>query len=134
MNPIDKFYTASVTGDEATWQEAMSESYVGHVNANSIPNREVGLGFVRRLVGAFSDLTYQREDTLVDGNRTVVRWTATGKHTGPLANIEPTNRNVTMRGITIFRIEQNKIEELWSVWDQHDLTQQLTAQISTARE
>jgi predicted ester cyclase len=39
----------------------------------------------------------------------------------------PTNNKVDVNGITIFRIESNKIAELWNVWDQYTLVEQLKA-------
>ena len=32
MNPVNKFYEVYNTGDMSLWNEAMAESYVGHVN------------------------------------------------------------------------------------------------------
>jgi predicted ester cyclase len=40
----------------------------------------------------------------------------------------PTNKDVTMIGITIFRIENGQIAELWDVWDQAGLMGQLNAE------
>ena len=39
----------------------------------------------------------------------------------------PTNKRVKMIGITIFRIEDGQIAELWDVWDQAGMMAQLNA-------
>ncbi|MCB0175245.1 MAG: ester cyclase, partial [Anaerolineae bacterium] len=60
-----------------------------------------------------------------EGDKIVTRWTATATHTGDLFGMPPTNKDVTMMGITIFRVADGQIQELWDVWDQAGLMEQL---------
>ena len=128
MNPVNKFYEVYNTGDMGLWNEAMSESYVGHVNGQDVPNREVGAGFVQALLVAFPNIQYTVEDTVTQGNKVTCRWSATATHTGDLFGMPPTNKDVNMLGMTIFRIEDGQVAELWDVWDQHGMMEQLTAE------
>jgi steroid delta-isomerase-like uncharacterized protein len=126
MSAVDKFYKVYNDHDTALWNEAMSPTYVGHVNSDTIPSRDVGVGFIKGLLEAFPDIHYTVEDRLTSGNKVVCRWSATATHTGNLFGMPPTNKHVNMLGITIFRIEDGQIAELWDLWDQAGLTAQLT--------
>ncbi len=126
MAAVDKFYKVYNDHDTSLWNDAMAPTYVGHVNSDTIPNRDVGVGFIKGLLEAFPDIHYTVEDKVVEGAKVVARWSATATHTGNLFGMPPTNRHVTMMGITIFRIENGQIAELWDMWDQAGLTAQLT--------
>ena len=58
-------------------------------------------------------------------DRVVVRWTLTGTHKGPFQGILPTNKSFKISGITIYRISDNKITEIWQSWDTLGLLEQL---------
>jgi len=60
------------------------------------------------------------------GDRVICRWTCTGTQTGNFYGMPATGKKVDCKGITIFRISNGKIAELWNVWDQYTLVQQLT--------
>ena len=57
----------------------------------------------------------------------VVFFSGTGTQTGNFYGMPPTNKDVNVNGITIFRIADGKIAELWNVWDQFTLVEQLKA-------
>ena len=69
MDPINKFYQVYNENKLDLWNEAMSETYVGHVNADTIPNRDIGKGFVGLLLTAFPDLHYTVEDQRQPGRQ-----------------------------------------------------------------
>jgi steroid delta-isomerase-like uncharacterized protein len=54
------------------------------------------------LLGAFPDAAYTIEDTLVDGDRVVVRWTGTGTHAGDYAGIPASGEARRWSGIHFF--------------------------------
>ena len=125
MDAVNRFYQVYNEHNPALWEEAMAEDYVGNVNGQTIPNREVGKGFVNGLLQAFPDISYSLDDTIIAGDRVITRWKATGRHTGELFGMPPTNKNVTMLGITIFEVKDGKVAKLWDVWDQAGLMAQL---------
>lgn len=125
MDAVNKFYQVYNDHDASLWEQAMGPTYVGHVNGQTIPNREVGKGFVVALLNAFPDIHYSIEDSLELGDRAAVRWSATATHTGDLFGMLPTQKKVNMLGMTIFRVSSGQVVELWDVWDQAGLMQQL---------
>ncbi len=126
MDPIETFYTVYNENKLNLWDEAMAEDYVGHVNSDTIPDRETGKGFVGLLLQAFPDLYYTVEDRVIEGDKVVSRWSATATHTGDFFGLPATNKPVKMIGMTIFAVKDGKIAELWDVWDQAGLMKQLT--------
>ncbi|HLM80346.1 MAG TPA: ester cyclase [Terriglobales bacterium] len=127
MDAVNKFYQAYNDHNTSLWEQALAPSYVGHVNGQTIPSREVGKGFVAALLSAFPDIHYSVEDALQVGDRAAVRWSATATHTGNLFGLAPTQKKVSMIGMTIFRVENGQIAELWDVWDEAGLMKQLGA-------
>ncbi len=126
IDAVNKFYQTYNDHNPDLWNEAMAEDYVGDVNGRRIPNRDFGRGFVNVILTAFPDIRYIMDDCMLVGdNRVVVRWRATGTHTGELMGMPPTNKNVSMIGITIFETRDGKVTKLWDVWDQAGLMNQL---------
>jgi steroid delta-isomerase-like uncharacterized protein len=67
------------------------------------------------------------EDEIAEEDRVVHRWVLRGKHTGELFGVPPTGREVSMRGMTIVRMENGKVVERWANMDQLGLLRQLGA-------
>jgi hypothetical protein len=55
------------------------------------------------------------------------RWTGRGTHEGELMSISPTGKRVTVSGLTISRLEGDKIVEEFQNWDTFGMMQQLEA-------
>lgn len=64
-------------------------------------------------LAAFPDLRVDVEDGVVQGDHVVVRWTATGTHTGDGLGFPPTGRAASFRGITWIRIGDGRFQEGW---------------------
>jgi predicted ester cyclase len=62
---------------------------------------------------AFPDLYYTVEDQVAEGDKEVTRYAAGGTHQGELMGIAPTGERVELTGISIMRINGDKIEEIW---------------------
>ena len=69
MDPINKFYQVYNENNLDLWNDAMAETYVGHVNTDTIPHRDIGKGFVGLLLTAFPDLHYTVEDLVTKARR-----------------------------------------------------------------
>jgi predicted ester cyclase len=62
---------------------------------------------------------------IAEGDKVVSRGSWTGPHTGPLGNIPPTGKKVTVSGIDIIRVANGKIVEHWEATDSLGLLTQL---------
>jgi predicted ester cyclase len=76
---------------------------------------------------AFSNIRVQIEDTITEGDKVVVRFEVTMRHTGKLGMFEATQKPVTIRGVSIARVENGKIVEGWNFWDQMGMVKTLEA-------
>lgn len=65
------------------------------------------------------------EEMIAEDDRVMVRWTSHGIHQGESYGLPPTGKRVTNSGINIFRIEENKIAEVWDIFDRLWIWQQL---------
>jgi steroid delta-isomerase-like uncharacterized protein len=75
---------------------------------------------------AFTEIRVTADQIVAEGDMVVVRWTARGRHTGPLLGLPPTGRETVTTGIDMLRIEDGKIAEGWVSWDTLSLVEQLT--------
>ena len=71
------------------------------------------------------DARYEVDDMIAEGDKVVVRWRLVGTHKGNFLDISPTGKRVTLKGIAIYRLEDNKVAERWVVTDLHRLLQEL---------
>lgn len=102
-----------------------TDDYVGHVNAHDIVGAENAKGFIGGFLEGIPNAFYDVKESFVNDNKVTCRWVCTGTQTGNFYGMPPTNKDVNVNGITIFRIADGKIAELWNVWDQYTLVEQL---------
>ncbi|BCX05256.1 MAG: hypothetical protein KatS3mg053_3194 [Candidatus Roseilinea sp.] len=57
----------------------------------------------------FPDLHFELHETIAQGNRVVMVWTARGTHQGRVMNIPPTGARVEVKGISVITVEAGKI-------------------------
>ncbi|HEU5219713.1 MAG TPA: ester cyclase [Gemmatimonadales bacterium] len=94
--------------------------------ARSLPlDREGHRQMIAHFQSAFPDGLNTTDDLIADEDRVAQRWTYRGTHRGAFQGIPPTGRQVTLTGISIWRIEGGKIVESWHELDTLGLMQQL---------
>lgn len=76
---------------------------------------------------AFPGYSLEVHDTLAEGDKVVLRTTFHGVHKGEFQGVAPTNREVSMPLIIIYRIENDKIVEHWMTADVLGLMQQINS-------
>lgn len=113
-------------GNLALADELFAPDYVDH---DAPPGFPAGVeGFKQQVTmyrTAFPDVHITIEDQVTEGDKIVTRWSARGTHQGELMGIPPTNKEVTVTGIAIDRIDRGKIVEHWEIFDQLGMMQQL---------
>ena len=117
------------TGDEALIGEVLSSDVVFHGTRGDgeIRGIDAMVAFVAGYRRAFPDARSTVEDQVAEGDRVVTRWRAAGTHEGELGPISPTGRPFVMDGVTIERIADEKIVEVWVARDELGLLRQLSA-------
>jgi steroid delta-isomerase-like uncharacterized protein len=79
------------------------------------------------LVTGFPDLRLGIEDIITEGDKVVVSWTLTGTHKGEFMGVGPTNKKVSVDGITINHIGNGKIMDSYVSYDTLGLLRQIGA-------
>ena len=74
---------------------------------------------------AFPDIAIVPKKLIAEGDLVVIYWVARGTNTGAGNGLPATGKKVEQSGITIWRIENGKIKEEWSAFDQLSMMQQL---------
>ncbi len=86
------------------------------------------------IFAVFSDHTWTVESIIAEGGLVAVRLAGSGTHGGPLGELEPTGRRVSVVHHGTFRIEDGRVAEVWFLPDRLGMMQQLGAtQDPTAR-
>jgi predicted ester cyclase len=75
----------------------------------------------------FPDVVSTIEDLIAEGDKVVARWRSQATHQGEYMGIPPTGKEVQFTGISVYRIEGDKIAESWTVEDQFGLMRQISA-------
>jgi steroid delta-isomerase-like uncharacterized protein len=124
-----RFTELFTVGDPGRADEVLSRDVVFHGPAGI--GDLCGLAEMKRFVAAyhaaFPDAQSTIEDQVAEGSKVVTRWRARGTHRGDLAGIAATGREIDLQGITIERIEDGKIVEVWVARDDLRLLRQLGA-------
>jgi steroid delta-isomerase-like uncharacterized protein len=107
-----------------TVDELMSAGAVGHMEGGDVRGREDFKAARKELLTAFPDIRVTVEDTIADGDKVAVRWSAAGTHRGTALGLEATNQPVKFRGITWLVIRNGWIMEGWDAWNQGKLIEE----------
>jgi steroid delta-isomerase-like uncharacterized protein len=115
------------TGDEALADEILSPAMVFHgtIGDGELRGADAMKAFVAGYRRAFPDAHSTVEDQVAEGDKVVTRWRAHGTHRGQLGPMPATDREFEVAGITIERIEDGRIAEVWVARDELGLLRQL---------
>jgi steroid delta-isomerase-like uncharacterized protein len=86
---------------------------------------EEGKQLFEKMWRAFPDHYETVDDIIAEGDKVVTRGRWTGTHRGEFQGIAPTGKQVTLKVITIYRIVNGRIVEVWEEADILGMMQQL---------
>lgn len=64
-------------------------------------------------LAAFTDIQVDLKDLIAEDDRVVARWAANGLHSAVFQGVPPSGKRINVTGITIMRIEQERIAQGW---------------------
>ena len=106
--------------------ELHATNYIFHGGGGEeMRNRKDYKQFMSAFYSAFPDVHFTLDDIVVEGDKVATRWTMTGTHKGEIEGISPTNKKITIRGISIERVVGGKFVETWERYDSQGFMQQL---------
>jgi steroid delta-isomerase-like uncharacterized protein len=120
-------FTALFSG-EGRAEDCMSSDVVIHGGSmGEFEGLDAFNGFIEAYRSAFPDVRSVVEDQIAEGDKVVTRWTSRGTHRGDLNGIAPTGKRMELTGVTIERIADDRIVEVWVTKDDLGMLQQLGA-------
>ena len=78
---------------------------------------------------AFGDLAVVDHFIVAEHDIVAARWTARGTSTGPFLGLPPTGRDVAFTGVSMYRIENGQIAEIWDTRNTLGILHQLNPDI-----
>ena len=84
------------------------------------------------ILRVFPDAKFQIKDIVAEGNRVATRWVLTGTHRKEYMGIPPTNRTVSVNGVSIDHMRGSLVAETWTYYNPMELMQQLGVSGPTA--
>lgn len=111
--------------DTEEMSELLTEDVVEHGITEELHGIDRILEFLDAHFDTFPDYAGTTETALAEGDTVAVRYTATGTHTGEYQDIEPTGHTVEWTGMAMYRVEDDKIAEIWIEEDRLGVLRQL---------
>jgi len=118
---LQNIWNARMMGDVFKYY---AEDAALHASANNERHGQAQIvGFYGAFLGSFSDLKVSfdyscQQASSRGGDNVAVRWTMAGKHSGQGLFGKPTGAPILIIGESQYRIENGKIQEEWTVFDQ----------------
>jgi steroid delta-isomerase-like uncharacterized protein len=120
-----RFFEAFITGD---FEDVLAPGYKDH---DAPPGTPTGPEGIRQLTEAtrtaFPDLRFHISDQIAEGDKVTTVYTLEGTNTGEFMGMPATGKQVRMRGISVYRIADGKLQEGWVQYDALGMLQQLGA-------
>jgi steroid delta-isomerase-like uncharacterized protein len=111
MSAFEKYYAADFIDHTAT----------GDMNLEQVK------GICQAYFTACPDLNITIDLIVAEGDKVTKVWTSSGTHNGEFMGIPATGKQITIKGIEVFRIADGKIVEVWASMDNLGMLQQLGA-------
>jgi steroid delta-isomerase-like uncharacterized protein len=126
---LDEFWHR---GDEGVIDELFAADYVNHELSNpEVSGREEfklwGRGVRAMWNTGVTDWRITIEDLVAEGDRVVKRFVVRGTHTGELLGAPGSGKPIEMRGMSLYRITDGKVREIYWNYDVYNLAQQVGA-------
>jgi predicted ester cyclase len=114
---------------ESSYFDFYDDSLTIHGFPPNLPTNKEGFKqFIYLLWKAFPDIRIMFEDIIIEGNKVVCRYNLAGTHKGEFMDLQPTNKQFRVNGMTVFSFRDGKVIERWNLVDMMSLMEQLRTQ------
>ena len=106
---VRRFLTEVLSGRNLDLaDEVLAPNYVNRTMGTDLAAFK---GMLTGMTSALTDLLYEIEDLVAEGDAVVARWKMEATHTGSLMGESPTGKKISARGLTYYRLANGKIVE-----------------------
>ena len=114
---------------ESSYFDFYDDSLIIHGFPPNLPNNKEGFKqFINLLWKAFPDIRIIFDDIIIEKNKVACRYHLTGTHKGEFMDFQPTDKQFTVNGMTVFSFYDTKCIERWNLIDIISLSEQLRIQ------
>jgi steroid delta-isomerase-like uncharacterized protein len=106
-------------------EEFLTPESVGHTEAGDLRGVDEFKRFQADVLSAFPDLFITIEAIVADGDDVVIRWRASGCHSGDGLGVGATQQQVSFEGMTWHRYRDGMLMEGWNFWNHAAMVQRL---------
>lgn len=118
VESVQRYYEVWARGDVDALNDFCTPDFAGHDPSGAAAFDIEGLkARLALFVGGLPDFRVASEDTIAQGDRVVMRWRTRGTFSGEMMGRAPTRERLEFTGITIYRLRDGKIAELWNESD-----------------
>ena len=118
---------AFVRGSPGSLDELVSDDFQPRTWPSVEPGVESLKQTVTRMAAGLSDVRFDVEDMIAEGDRVAVRLTAHAVHKGDFMGVPAAGKGYEISEIHIFRVADGKIAEHWHVADMLGMMRQIGA-------
>lgn len=119
------FEEALNQGKLEVYDEIIAPEAVLHTVSGDIIGLDAIKGFASMIITAFPDINFTIEDIVAEGDLVGIRWKNTGTQQGEYMGIPAIGISTAGTGMSIHRITDGKIQELWLSADDLGMLEQL---------
>ena len=110
---LEQFPRAKVLARKGTRDEIANQFAAKWIHWQPMMGADIPLEIVQKNNDSFAGWRFTMHDTLCDGDKVTVRWSASGRHVNSFMGEDPTGSEVELSGISIYRVENNRITADW---------------------
>ncbi len=125
---VRQFAETINAADWAAMGELLTEDFARHSQATAGPpvrSREEMIELQKAFLATAPDQRVTVHMLLAEDDKVAALATYSGTQTGPMGDFPATGRSMETQFLSIFRIEEGKIAELWVEWDNLAMLAQL---------
>lgn len=127
-NLIHRITAATNASNWDAFDELLTENFTRHCQATpnvQVNSREEFKKLQQSFLTSMPNQKITLEMLIAEGDKVAAYATYTGTLTGPMGEFQPTGKSAESKFISIFRIEEGRIAELWVEWDNLAMLAQL---------
>ena len=114
---------------ESSYFDFYDDSLIIHGFPPNLPTNKEGFKqFINLLWNAFPDIKIMFDDIIIEGNKVACRYNLTGTHKGEFMDLQPTDKQFRVNGMTVFSFRDTKCIERWNLVDMMSLMEKLRTQ------
>lgn len=91
-----------------------AEMHLGGLDYNLKGISNIRESYISPTLTAFPDIQHGYDKLIIEGNMIAMMFYGEGTHKGEYDGVFPTNKKLQYRGMAFFKMEDNKIAEVWT--------------------